>query len=209
MVSYQDTNGDGSYDEYEFYSFNTSRNASDQKGKTGKQQPQGSSKQVQVTGKIENSKKVMVRNGGERLVAQVASDQGKTFIVDLGRADQFGNQERQGQQAAQSSLQDQQRLQEGEQITVSGPMIKVSDKQVVVVQTVKHGDKQQQQINRSARTINGKITKMKGRAKEAAGALTNDDELRREGKFDQAAGETKAKSEQAIDRAKRAAKHEE
>ena len=55
----------------------------------------------------------------------------------------------------------------------------------------------------------GEADKMKGRAKEAAGAVTNDDELRREGKIDQAAGETKEKSEQAIDQAKRAAKDEE
>jgi uncharacterized protein YjbJ (UPF0337 family) len=39
---------------------------------------------------------------------------------------------------------------------------------------------------------------MKGRAKEAAGDLTNDDRLKREGKLDQAA----AKAKDAVDKAK-------
>ena len=37
----------------------------------------------------------------------------------------------------------------------------------------------------------GKSTKMKGRVKEAAGDLANDDELKREGKVDQATGKVK------------------
>jgi uncharacterized protein YjbJ (UPF0337 family) len=38
---------------------------------------------------------------------------------------------------------------------------------------------------------------LKGRAKEAAGALTDDDDLKREGKQDQAAGEVKNKLREA------------
>lgn len=37
----------------------------------------------------------------------------------------------------------------------------------------------------------GKFDEMKGRAKEAAGDLTDDDDLRREGKVDQAGGKAK------------------
>jgi uncharacterized protein YjbJ (UPF0337 family) len=50
--------------------------------------------------------------------------------------------------------------------------------------------------------MSGKADEMKGRVKEAAGAIADDDELRREGKVDQAAGKTKEVVEKAIDKAK-------
>ena len=50
----------------------------------------------------------------------------------------------------------------------------------------------------------GETDKVKGRAKEAAGAITDDDELRREGKVDQAAGKVKDTAEKAVDKTKRA-----
>lgn len=56
---------------------------------------------------------------------------------------------------------------------------------------------------------NGTIDKTKGRLKEAAGALTDDDELRNEGKLDQAVGKVKDaaaavkdKVEEGIDKAR-------
>ena len=51
--------------------------------------------------------------------------------------------------------------------------------------------------------MSGKTDELKGRAKEAAGAITDDDRLRREGKTDQAAGKIKQRIEKAIDNAKR------
>ena len=39
--------------------------------------------------------------------------------------------------------------------------------------------------------MSGKADEVKGRIKEAAGALTGDDKLREEGKTDQAVGKTK------------------
>jgi uncharacterized protein YjbJ (UPF0337 family) len=42
----------------------------------------------------------------------------------------------------------------------------------------------------------------KGRAKEAAGALTGDDELKREGKADQASAAAKDKLTDAVDKVK-------
>ena len=48
-----------------------------------------------------------------------------------------------------------------------------------------------------------KIDEMKGRTKEAAGALTDDDDLKREGQRDQAAGSVKEKIDDAADWAKR------
>ena len=45
----------------------------------------------------------------------------------------------------------------------------------------------------------GEADDIKGRAKEAAGALTDDDELKREGSADRAAGKVKDKVEKAKD----------
>ena len=50
----------------------------------------------------------------------------------------------------------------------------------------------------------GTIDKAKGRAKEAAGALTGDRKLKSEGKLDQAAGKVKNAVDQVADKARRA-----
>jgi uncharacterized protein YjbJ (UPF0337 family) len=47
-----------------------------------------------------------------------------------------------------------------------------------------------------------KFDDIKGRAKEAAGDLTDDDDLRREGKADQAAGKVKDKANEVVDKVK-------
>lgn len=48
----------------------------------------------------------------------------------------------------------------------------------------------------------GKSDGLKGRVKEAAGALAGDDELKREGKVDQAAGKIKQAVEKVVDKVK-------
>jgi uncharacterized protein YjbJ (UPF0337 family) len=48
----------------------------------------------------------------------------------------------------------------------------------------------------------GKFDKMKGRAKEAAGDLTDDDDLENEGKVDRASGAIKDKVGKATDKVK-------
>ncbi len=50
--------------------------------------------------------------------------------------------------------------------------------------------------------MSGKADEIKGRVKEAAGALADDDHLRRAGKIDQAAGKVKQAAEKAIDKVK-------
>jgi len=50
----------------------------------------------------------------------------------------------------------------------------------------------------------GKSDEVKGRVKEAAGALTGDKKLKREGKADQAAGKIKQKVGKVIDKVKKA-----
>jgi uncharacterized protein YjbJ (UPF0337 family) len=52
--------------------------------------------------------------------------------------------------------------------------------------------------------MSGKMDELKGRVKEAAGAIADDDKLRRKGKVDQAAGKAKQAAEKAVDKAKEA-----
>jgi len=46
----------------------------------------------------------------------------------------------------------------------------------------------------------GKADELKGRMKEAAGALTGDAKLKREGRLDQATGQAKQAAEEVIDK---------
>ena len=54
--------------------------------------------------------------------------------------------------------------------------------------------------------MSGKTDVVKGRIKEAAGALTGNDKLREEGKADQAVGKTKQAAQKVIDNVKKAVK---
>jgi uncharacterized protein YjbJ (UPF0337 family) len=54
--------------------------------------------------------------------------------------------------------------------------------------------------------MNGKTDEIKGRIKEAAGALTGNDKLRDEGKTDQVIGKTKQAVQKAADAVKDAVK---
>ncbi len=54
--------------------------------------------------------------------------------------------------------------------------------------------------------MSGKTDIVKGRIKEAAGALTGNDELRDEGKADQAIGKLKEVAEKAVEEVKEAVK---
>ena len=54
--------------------------------------------------------------------------------------------------------------------------------------------------------MSGKTDVVKGRLKEAAGALTGNDKLRAEGKTDQAIGKVKQVAEKAVDEVEQAVK---
>ena len=54
--------------------------------------------------------------------------------------------------------------------------------------------------------MGGKTDKVKGRIKEAAGALTGNDKLREEGRTDQAVGEAKETVQKVADKVKNAVK---
>lgn len=51
--------------------------------------------------------------------------------------------------------------------------------------------------------MGGKTDVVKGRIKEAAGALTGNEELREEGRADQAVGKAKQAARQAVDKIKK------
>jgi uncharacterized protein YjbJ (UPF0337 family) len=51
-------------------------------------------------------------------------------------------------------------------------------------------------------TMDGKKDQIKGRIKEAAGVLTDNDRLKREGKLDQVVGKVKETAEKAVDKIK-------
>lgn len=50
--------------------------------------------------------------------------------------------------------------------------------------------------------MSGKSDEVKGRVKEAAGAIMDDDQMRREGKIDQATGKVKQAAEDVIEKTK-------
>lgn len=52
----------------------------------------------------------------------------------------------------------------------------------------------------------GKTDELKGRVKEAAGSLTGDESLKREGQIDQTVGKVKQKTDKVIDKVKDALK---
>lgn len=54
--------------------------------------------------------------------------------------------------------------------------------------------------------MSGTVDKAKGRVKEAVGALTDDPELKREGRIDQGAGSIKDAAEKMVDKVKDALK---
>lgn len=53
--------------------------------------------------------------------------------------------------------------------------------------------------------MTGKTDEIKGRVKEAAGAITDDDKLRREGKIDQATGKIKQAADKVVEKVKQVA----
>jgi uncharacterized protein YjbJ (UPF0337 family) len=54
--------------------------------------------------------------------------------------------------------------------------------------------------------MSGKTDQAKGRIKEAAGAIADNDKLRREGKADQIAGKVKEAAEKTVDKVREATK---
>jgi uncharacterized protein YjbJ (UPF0337 family) len=64
----------------------------------------------------------------------------------------------------------------------------------------------QQLLATGVTIMGGKTDEVKGRIKEAAGVLTDNDKLRAQGKADQAVGEVKQVADKAVDKVKRTVK---
>jgi uncharacterized protein YjbJ (UPF0337 family) len=62
-------------------------------------------------------------------------------------------------------------------------------------------------LRKGAAVMGGKADVVKGRIKEAAGALTGNERLREEGKADQALGKTKQAIQKVVSKAKKAMKN--
>jgi uncharacterized protein YjbJ (UPF0337 family) len=60
-------------------------------------------------------------------------------------------------------------------------------------------------VNERSAAMSGKTDQIKGRIKEAAGVLTDNDRLKREGKLDQVVGKVKGAAEKVVDKVKETA----
>jgi len=60
-------------------------------------------------------------------------------------------------------------------------------------------------LNKRSTAMSGKTDQIKGRIKEAAGVLTDNERLKRKGKLDQVVGKVKETAEKAVDKMKETA----
>jgi hypothetical protein len=137
MAYFYDTDNDGLYEDYWFYSFDSS-SQNDQKAKMSaqNQQKDSSSKREQISGTIDSTKKVDVRDR-THLVANVKASNGKMMAVDLG---------------PQQSTQ----LSKGDQLSATGHRVKVGDKTVLIASQAQSKDADLK-IDRSGRSYSGQI----------------------------------------------------
>lgn len=124
-ATHRDSDNDGVYDEYDRYDFVTGSQAED-----NYQGPNSAARQT-VSGSVEMAKTSMV-GSSKNLVVAVASGNNQPQVVDLGPADQLRG------------------VSVGTQITATGHMEEVGDKQLLVADTVQIGGQQQVEIQRSS-----------------------------------------------------------
>lgn len=167
-ANFHDWDHDGSFEDYTYYSLGDPSDliASQEAEKQARQEAQsmakeGSSKRFQLSGEIEQTKKVDVR-GQKHLVAHVKMDQG-AFAVDLGPAEKAS----------------QWNLSQGDKLTAQGPVTKVGDRGLMIAKSIQLQDGKQQSIDRSRNKITGKVKSLKTvtvRNAEHQLALVNADE---------------------------------
>lgn len=141
---YGDLDNDGLYEDYNYYWLNpdVSETQEGQEAETSAQQRQKQMKSspMQLSGKVQESKTVTVRDR-KHSVAMVQTQQGQTVAVDLGAADKAN-------------------VSKGDQLTVKGHVTKVGDKALFIAESaeMQSGTKQ---INRDGRQYTGTIEKTK------------------------------------------------
>lgn len=150
--SYNDWDDDGIYDDVEYYAFNdngndqgNSANSSKQNQKDrksrGQQEPESSKRQM-VQGEVLKTKKASVRDT-KHLIVQLEKSGGNKCLVDLGPANRLQEMD----------------IQEGDQISVRGPMTKAGDRRILIAQEIKGPDQSQgaKQIQRDGQEFRGRV----------------------------------------------------
>ena len=69
-----------------------------------------------------------------------------------------------------------------------------------------NAQRQENQCQEEEISVSGKAEEIKGRVKEAAGVVTNDEKLKQEGKVDQASGKIKQATEKVVNKVRDAVK---
>lgn len=140
LSSYRDSDKDGAYSTYD--RFNFAANKPDVKSNDVPDSSINATRHT-VKGTIEATKVAKV-NGSENLVVRVSTNgdakNGMT-IVDLGSADRWSAET----------------IKNGDQLSASGPVEQVGDKQVLIAETATIGKQQSVTISRSGATMEGQV----------------------------------------------------
>ncbi|MCC7425005.1 MAG: hypothetical protein IT428_32450 [Planctomycetaceae bacterium] len=135
-----DRNGDGRFEDYQYYSF--SNKVTDTQRKGAEESALQDSRDQKVTGKIEKTKMVQVRGGKKHLVVRLeAPDQkDKSLIADLGSSEDWKDQ-------SPSS---------GDRITVMGPRVQIGKQWILIARSVEQ-DGKTTKVKRGSRTLRGEV----------------------------------------------------
>ncbi|KAA1261491.1 hypothetical protein LF1_40410 [Rubripirellula obstinata] len=140
--SYSDTDGDGLYEDFNYYTFNSDADDQEKNRMQAKsQQKEMKSTEMQVSGNVEDTKMVNVRDR-IHLIAMVSQSNGQPMMVDLG--------------PDQAEVQ----LFKGDRVSATGHVMKVGEKSVLVANeaSMKNGTIA---IDRSGKKYQGTIEKVK------------------------------------------------
>lgn len=136
--NYFDNNNDGVYEDYTYFSFDSASDSNQQaKSDSQNQQKDASGKRLQVSGTVDSTKMVNVRDRSH-LVAHVKTNDGKTMAVDLG--------------PKQKSTQ----LSKGDQLSATGHRVKIGEKSLLIA-TEAQSKNADLKIDRNGRKYTGKV----------------------------------------------------
>jgi len=141
LSTFRDSDSNGSYDVYDRFDF--AENKSNDKNNDGVPDGPNDANRHTITGTVAATKVAKV-NGAENLVVRVnasgnANDQ--ATIVDLGSVERWPSQS----------------IREGDQLTATGPVEQIGDKQVLIAETASVGNQKVVTISRSGPRIEGQI----------------------------------------------------
>lgn len=139
-ATYSDWDDDGLYEDYDYYSFTDT--GTDEQRQRAQGQVAKESRQQKVTGKIQKTKLVQVRENKKHVVVaiQPQGKQAKTVVADLGSADDL--------KEINPKL--------GDQITVVGPKANVGKQSIVLANSLELNGKKTK-IDRNPRSMTGEV----------------------------------------------------